>query len=444
MPQDAVPPASRAEIFGWAMFDFANSSYTTVVVTVVYATVFPRLIVGDGPDFALGNLLWSVALSISYLLTAISVPLLGAIMDASGQKKAFLAGSWIVTVVTTAGLAFATPGHVAIAMGLIVLSSWAYSVGESFAASFLPDLGPPESLGKISGLSWGLGYFGGLISTALVLQLGEQTLENFGRLRWIGPITAAFFFVAALPTFALLRDRGARRPIRLEATRQALARLRDTAADLRHYRDLMIFFTGFVFAMAGLSVVVSFAFIYGDQVIHWSDGTRALMFVITQITAAGGAAAFGLLQSRLGDKNTYLLTLLLWVVAVGLIWGTPEITVLLRGAGIQADAEKVFLATGCVAGTCLGATQSAGRTLVALFAPADKVGEFFGLWGLVGKVAAIIGLMSLGVLQTALGLQTAILVCGGFFGVAFAVTLFVNETRGRSVARAIRSTGGVA
>lgn len=431
------PLATRSEIFGWAMFDFANSSYTTVVITVVYATVFPRLIVGDAPDFALGNLLWSVALSISYALAALSVPMLGAVMDASGQKKMFLAASWILTVVTTAALALASPGHVAVAMFLIVLSSWAYSVGESFAASFLPDLGPPESLGKISGMAWGLGYFGGLLSTAMVLQLGPQTLENFGRLRWIGPITAAFFFFAALPTFALLRDRGVKRPIRLDATRVALARLRATALDLPRYRDLMVFFAGLVFAMAGLSIVVSFAFIYGDQVIHWSDGTRAMMFVVTQLTAAMGAAGFGWLQSRLGDKNTYLLTLAMWVVAVILIWGTPQITLSLRGLGVAADAERVFLAVGCVAGMCLGATQSAGRTMVALFAPADKVGEFFGLWGLFGKIAAIVGLMSLGVMQTLLGLQTAILLCAGFFAIAFAITLLVDEKRGRLVA-----TGG--
>ncbi len=434
MTATPVPHASRAEIFGWAMFDFANSSYTTVVITVVYATVFPRLIVGDGPDFALGNLLWSVALSISYALAAFSVPMLGAVMDASGQKKAFLAGSWIVTVVATAALALASPGHVPLAMFLIVLSSWAFSVGESFAASFLPDLGPPSALGRISGMAWGLGYFGGLLSTAMVLQLGPQTLENFGNLRWIGPITAAFFFFAALPTFALLKDRGAKRPIRLAATREALGRLRDTARHLPRYRDLMIFFVGLLFAMAGLSIVVSFAFIYGDQVIGWSDGTRALMFVVTQITAAFGAAAFGFLQSRFGNRNTYLLTLAMWIGAVALIWGTPRITVGLQGIGLDVGAERIFLLVGCAAGLCLGATQSAGRTMVALFAPADKVGEFFGLWGLFGKVAAIIGLMSLGVLQTLLGLQTAILLCAGFFGVAFAVTLFVDENRGRRVA----------
>jgi UMF1 family MFS transporter len=427
-------PVRRAEIFGWAMFDFANSSYTTVIVTVVYATVFPRLIVGDGPDFRLGNLWWSAALSISYGLAAVSVPVLGALMDASGAKKAFLTASWLATVVTTAALWFATPGHVLLAVALIVASNWAYSVGESFAASFLPDLGPPESLGRISGVAWGLGYFGGLVSTSLVLLLGEQTLENFARLRFIGPVTAGFFFLAALPTFALLRDRGPRRPLSLASAGEALGRLAQTARTLAHYRDLLVFFGGLLFAMAGLSIVVSFAFIYGDQVIRWSPGTRTAMFVITQFTAAIGAAAFGWLQGRMGDKRTYLLTLAVWVLAVGLIWGTPTLSRWLTAVGVPVGAEQVFLGVGCVAGVCLGATQSAGRTMVALFSPPDKVGEFFGLWGLFGKVAAIFGLMSLGVLQTWLGLQLSILVCGLFFAAAFAITWFVDEERGKAVA----------
>lgn len=434
-PAEPEPRASRAEIFGWAMFDFANSSYTTVIVTVVYATVFPRLIVGDGPDYRTGNLLWSSALSVSYLLAALSVPVLGALVDASGEKKKFLAASWILTVLTTSALYFATPGHVALAFGLVVLSSWAYSVGESFAASFLPDLGPPESLGRISGMAWGLGYFGGLLSTSAVLMLGEQTIENFDAMRFIGPVTGGFFFVAALPTFALLRDRGAKRRISVEAVGVALGRLRGTLSDLRQYQDLMTFFAGLLFAMAGLSIVVSFAFIYGDQVIHWSERTAMLMFVITQLTAAGGAAGFGLLQSRLGDKRTYLLTLAVWVFAVGLIWGTTRITAGLGALGIDATAESVFLWVGVVAGICLGATQSAGRTMVALFSPPDKVGEFFGLWGLFGKLAAIFGLMSLGLLQTWLGLQLSILLCGGFFATAFVITWFVDEERGKRVAQ---------
>ena len=150
-----TPRAPAREIFGWAMFDFANSSYTTVIVTVVFSVIFPRLIVGDGPEYRQGNLLWSVALSVSYGLVVLTAPVLGAIMDFRAAKKRFLFGSYLLTVAATALLYFASPGQVWLAVVLVVISNYGFSVGESFTSSFLPDLGPTEELGKISGIRLG-------------------------------------------------------------------------------------------------------------------------------------------------------------------------------------------------------------------------------------------------------------------------------------------------
>lgn len=439
-----TPRASSSEIFGWAMYDFANSSYTTVIITVVYAVVFPKLIVGDGPDYALGNLLWSVTLAASYGLVVLTLPVLGAVMDHVGNKKRFLLASTAVTVGATAALVFAQPGYIVVAMALVIVSNWGFSIGESFVASFLPDLGPPESLGRISGLGWGLGYVGGLLSAAIVLfGLGPATLENWPRLQWIGPITAGFFLLAAIPTFVLLRDRGTPRPpppgVSLVAV--GFRQIGSTAREAGRFRDLMTFLVSYFFAMAGLSIVIAFAFIYGDQVIGWRPLTQQMMFVLTQLTASFGALAFGFLQPRIGDKLTYILTLVVWLLAVALIWGTPGVTAGLQGLGFAAEAETVFLGVGAIAGLCLGATQSAGRTLVALFSPADKTGEFFALWGVFGKLAAVVGLLAVGLLQSVFGLTNAILVCGVFFGIALVVALFVDAGRGRAVATASRRAG---
>ncbi len=435
------PPAARLqadarEIFGWSMFDFANSSYTTVIITVVYATVFPKLIVGDD---RLGNLLWSATLSASYALVVLTAPLFGAIMDFSGAKKRFLMASWLLTVVATAALGLAGPGDVVLAMALLLVSNFGFSSGESFASSFLPDLGPPEALGRISGMAWGLGYFGGLISTAAVLfGLGPASAENIGGVRLIGPVTAAFFFLGALPTFALLRERGVAQVLPPGATYVSVgvARIRQSVRDVRAFRDLLVFLGSLFFSQAGLSIVIAFAFIYGDQVIGWERSTMMMMFVITQLTAAGGAVAFGFIQDRIGARNAYALTMVLWIVAATLIYATPQLTVALNATfGTSLRMEHVFLGVGCLAGTGLGAAQSSGRALVGLFAPVQKAGEIFGLWGVMGKLAAIFGLLGLGVLQTALGLQTAILFCAVLFAAALIVVLFVDETHGREVAR---------
>ena len=433
-----TPRAPAREIFGWAMFDFANSSYTTVIVTVVFSVVFTRLVVGDGPDYRLGNLWWSVALSVSYGLVVLTAPVLGAITDFRACKKRFLFGSYVLTVAATAMLYFVSPGHLVLGVVLVIVSNYGFAAGESFTSSFLPDLGPAEELGKISGFAWGLGYVGGISCTALVLAVvGPQTLENYDRVRLVGPITAAFFLIAAIPTLMFLRERGTAKvlPPGESLVGMGIGRLLETGRSLRSFRDLLVFFAAFFFAMAGLSIVISFAFIYGDQVIRWSPTSQMLMFVITNLTATVGAIGFGFLQQRWGNHRTFNLTLGIWMVAIVGIWGTPGITVWLNSQlGTAWSAEHVFLVMGSLAGLCLGATQSASRTIVAVFSPASKSAEFFGFWGLFGKLAAIFGLLSLGFLQVSLGLRSAILLCSLFFLVALVLMVFVREQRGRDAA----------
>jgi UMF1 family MFS transporter len=435
-----IPRASRRELFGWAMFDFANSSYTTVIITVVFCIIFPKIIVGDGPEYRLGNLLWSTALSISYLIVLLSAPFFGAIMDYTASKKKFLFGSCLLTVIASAALYFVHPGNIILGMLLIILSNVGFSYSESFVSSFLPGLGPPEDLGKISGYAWGLGYFGGLISTAIVifgLGAGVYTLENFANLRLVGPATGLFFLIAAIPTFLWVKERTLPRalPQHENYFTVAFKRLRKTFRDIRDYRDLMVLLASFFFAYAGLSIVISFAFIYGDQVVKWSGMTQILMFVITQFTAAGGALLFGIIQDKWKAKQTFILTLLIWVVAVSLIYGVSSVTAFVNSVmGASMKEEHIFLVIGSIAGLGLGSTQSACRAMVGLFSPDTKSGEFFGLWSFTSRLSAIFGLMGLGLLQTLFGLQQAVLVCSVFFFIAVVIVLFVNEERGKTVA----------
>ncbi|MEN1728213.1 MAG: MFS transporter [Pseudomonadota bacterium] len=426
--------APAREIFGWAMFDFANQAYTLLIITVIFGDLFTRVIVGDAPDYRLGNLLWSIALAISYFLVMLASPVCGAIMDLRRWRKRFLFVSYLGTVLCTALLWLVEPGWIVLAMVLIVFSNVAYAIGESFIASFLPGLGPKEDLGWISGLGWSLGYVGGLVATAFALLfLGEVSLDNYDRIRWVGPFASAFFLLAALPTFLLLKERGRRRPRpeHQSYTRMAWSRLRGTFEQLGHFQDLAQLMISIFFTMAGVYIVVSFAFIYGAQVIGWDESVRVLMFVIVQITAAVGALGFGYLQSRVGARRTYLMTLWLWIAAVVAIWQTPAIAALaLSGFGLEWQAQHVFLFAGILSGLSLGSSQSAGRALVGLLTPNGKSAEFFGFWGAVSKLAAIFGILGLGLLQSLFGLQTAILFCLVLFAIAIVYALKVNETRG--------------
>jgi MFS transporter, UMF1 family len=421
------------------MFDFANQAYTLLIITVVFGDLFTRVIVGDrGDDFRLGNLLWSVGLAVSYLLVVVTGPVLGAIMDFTAAKKRFLFASYVVTVVTTAALYMVAPGYVLLAMLLLIASNFAYSVGEAFIASFLPSLGPPEDQGKISGFGWALGYVGGLVAAGFTLVfLGEVSAENFERIRWVGPFAAVFFLLAAIPTFLWVREDGLPQamPPGKRYFRAGLERLGETARDLLAFRDLGLLMVSVFFAMAGIYIIITFSFIYGAQVIGWESHVRNIMFIVVQISAAVGALGFGYVQDRIGAKPTYIVSLLMWIVAITCIYATPQFTDLAnRWLGVSWQAQHVFLVVGSLAGASLGSSQSAGRALVGIFSPRDKAAEFFGFWGTASKLAAVVGILGLGLLQAAVGLHAAILFCIALFFLAVLACLPLNQPRGRLAA----------
>jgi MFS transporter, UMF1 family len=432
------PMASKREIFGWAMFDLANQAYTTLIITVIFGVIFTRVIVGDGPDYHRGNLLWSVALSISYGLVVLVAPLCGAIMDHASVKKRFLFASYILTVVSTACLYFVTPGRIELAMVLIVVSNFGYAVGECFIAGFLPSLGPPEKLGRISGFGWALGYVGGLVSTGMVLfGLGGIAEENFANLRYVGPLAALFFLVGAIPTFLWLKEPECASIVmrQKDYMRFGFQRIAWTIGSLSHFRDLGFFLVSLFFSMAGLSIIISFAFIYGDQVVKWDPFHQMMMFVLTQVTAAIGAFCLGMLQDHLGAKRTYNLTLLLWIAAVSMIVTTPQLTRLInQSTGSSLEAQQIFLGVGCLAGFGLGSLQSSARALVGRLSPLGKAAEFFGFWGMTVKLSAIFGILGLGLLQTRFGLQPSVLLCLVLFGLALAISGLVDVQRGEKSA----------
>lgn len=423
---------------GWAMFDFANQAYTLLIITVIFGDVFTRIIVGptseSGNDYRFGNLLWSLALAASYFLVVLTSPMAGAVMDTTRLKKRFLFISYVFCVITTAMLWFIEPGWIEIAMILIILSNYAYAMGESFIAAFLPGLGPKEDLGLISGLGWGLGYIGGLVATAFALLfLGEVSAENYDRIRLVGPFAATFFLLAAIPTFIFVKDRTRLRtkPIGQTYFQLGWQRLQQTKRRLEYFDDLRRLLWSIFFMMAGLYIVISFAFIYGAQVIGWDESVRILMFVTVQLSATAGALVFGFFHQPWGPKRTYVLTLLLWVVAIAMIWQTPRLTALITSLTAKAiEAQYVFLVAGLIAGISLGASQSAGRALVGALTPKSKAAEFYGFWSTVSKAAAILGILGLGVLQSIIGLSNAIVFCLLLMGLGVYFTIGLDLNRG--------------
>ncbi len=394
---ESPPPVRPREIFGWCCFDFANSAFTTIIITVVYAVFFIEVVAGKDPRAAGW---WGTTLAISQFIVILVSPLIGAVADVTARKKSFLMMTAIVCSLGTAMLYFVGAGEVWLALAIVGVANIAFSLSENLCSSFLPEISTPENAGRISGYGWSFGYFGGLLSLVLALVIINS---GSGRVPWTFVMTGAFFFLASLPTLLLLRERARRRKLPPGQGYVALgfAQLRQMFHEVPQHRTLAIFFLAMTLYVSGLTAVIAFASIYASEVIHMTQDQTIKLFVVLQLAGVAGAFAFGWWQDRVGAKPALLLALGLWIVAC--LW-----------AGVCQTAGQ-FFGVGIVAGIALGSLQSAGRAVVSTLTPVGRAGEFFGYWGFFGKLAGVIGPFIFGWLATWLGYRVAIVANAGFF-----------------------------
>ena len=420
----------KREVFGWAMYDFANSGYTTVVLTAVFNAYFVAAVAGDAPW---ATLAWTSALALSSAIVMLTMPSLGALADLRAAKKRMLMLSTAGCVLATALLALAGPGDLGWAIAAIVVSNVFYSFGESLTAAFLPELARRSALGRVSGWGWSFGYFGGMLTLGLSLGyvLWAQRLglpaQQFVPVTML--ITAGVYGAASLVTFALLKERA--RPQAAAAqdngVRASLARLAQTWRQAQDYRDFVWLLLCAVAYQAGIAVVIALAAVYAEQVLGFVQTQTMLLIFLVNIASAVGAFVFGYWQDRLGHRRALAGTLVGWIVMT-----------LLAAAATDA---ALFWVAAVVAGLCMGSSQSAGRALAAAFAPEQRLAEFFGLWTFAVRLAAILGPMTYGLvtLLTAGNHRVAILSTGLFFVVGLLLLRRVNVPRGIAAAESASS-----
>jgi UMF1 family MFS transporter len=425
-PQEALNAGVRKrEVFGWAMYDFANSGYTTVVLTAVFNAYFVGVVAG-GASWA--TLAWTLALGASSAIVMLTMPALGAYADLRAAKKRLLAMSTLGCVLATVALSGVDSGDVRLAALAIVVSNTFYAYGESLTAAFLPELARADSMGRVSGWGWSFGYFGGMLSLGLSLgyvlwaQARDLPATHFVPVTML--ITAGVYGSASLFTFALLRERAVPQARTAGDTglHASMQRLAATWRHAREFRDFMWLLACGACYQAGISVVIALAAVYAEQVLGFKQtDTMALIFMVN-IAAALGAFAFGYAQDRIGHKAALGFTLAGWVV----------MTVL----AALATGPGLFWVAAVIAGLCMGSSQSAGRAIAGLFAPPAQLGEFFGLWTLATRLAAIVGPLTYGVVTvlTAGNHRVAILSTAVFFVFGLALLAPVNVARGRRAA----------
>ena len=441
-PMDSPPPAAAGAatgkgdartIWAWSLYDFANSSFTTLVVTFIYGTYFtgymalaPDAAGARVPDTELGTVLWSRAVTATAIIVALISPVLGAFADRGGARKAFLLGMTAACVAATAGLFWAEPGDVALALGLFVIANVAFETAQVFYNAYLPDITRPDQIGRVSGYGWALGYVGGLgcLAIALVVFVNPETAP-FGldkatgeHVRATNLLVAGWFALFSVPTFLVLREvQVPDRPPLGALVRQSFGELRETARELRRFRQIVRLLVARIFYNDGLVTLIAFGGIYAQGTLGFTISEVLLFGIVLNVAAMVGALGFGFLDDKIGGRPVLFASLALLIVAAIL--------------AVSTESRTVFWASGLLVGLAIGPNQSASRSLLGRFVPDDKETEFYGFFAFSGKATAFIGPFLLGVLTEAFGSQRiGMTVVLALFAIGAALLFRVDEAEG--------------
>lgn len=430
----------RRRIVAWSLFDWANSPYTTLVVTFVYAAYFAQ---GFAPDVVTGTAWWSRGVAIAGLALALLAPVLGTLADRGGSRVRLrlLATATAVCVVATAALTFVAPGSrgaALLALAIFVVADIGFELGMLFYNALLPSVAPAHKLGRVSGYGWALGYAGGLVALVLALVGFVQpdvpwfgiSRENGFNYRATCLLAAAWLAVFSLPLFLTLRAEhrdGAISPLpsAISHLRSAIRKLIADGRQLSRYRDAAVFLLARLLFNDGLITIFSFGGIYAAGTFGMSLAEVIQFGIAINVAAGLGAFLFGHMDDRLGGRRTVLLSCAALAAATALAAWAPT--------------RSWFWVAGMLVGVFAGPNQSASRSLMARFAPRGGENEFFGFFALSGRLTAFAGPALLGVATQVFqsqraGVATILL----FFIAGGGLLLSVNEARGREAAGMIR------
>jgi MFS transporter, UMF1 family len=438
MPRNYPP---RSAVISWIFFDWAAQPYFTLITTFVFAPYFATHIAADP---ASGQSLWGFATAAAGLLIAVMSPVLGAIADASGRRKPWIAAFGALLVIGASLMWFGKPGD----PGVIPFLLFAYgiaTVGVEFATVFnnamMPTLVPPERIGRLSGTGWATGYIGGILSLILVLGFlaanpeSGRTLFGFTPLfgldpvthqgdRITGPLTGVWFVIFVLPMFLLTPDYPAKRPVR-KALREGLVELRDTLRDLPKQKSMAAFLLANMIYTDGLVSLFAFGGIYAAGTFGWNTIQIGTFGIILAIAGTLGGWLGGKLDDAFSPKYVIagsMCMLLFAVVAILLVEKdsilffkvTPPVP---GGALFASAAERAYLVLGCLIGAAGAPLQAASRSLLIRIAPKDRIAQYFGLFALTGKVTSFMGPLLIGIVTALTASQKA--------GMAVLVLFFV-------------------
>lgn len=399
---------AKGRIFVWTLFDFANTSFSIIVVTFLYAVYFKKTVAGNE---AIGDLYWSISTSIAMAITAFISPILGAIADYSAGKKRFLLFFTMLCVVGTASLYFIGPGQIFWGIFLFVIANIGFEAGLVFYDAFLPEITAPKNYGRVSGYGFGMGYFGSLATLAIVYPFIEASMikESF-------PVAALFFLIFSLPLFFFLKEKRVKADHSQSFISIGFGRVWSTLTHLKYYKNLAIFLVAFFFYIEGVNTIIFFSGNYASTTLGFSEMELLVFFIVVQTTAIAGSVALGIVADKIGQKRTIVISLFMWLVTVALAYFVYD--------------KIGFYIVGLLAGAAMGSCQSTSRSLMSKLTPPEKKTEFFGFYSFFGKSSAVIGPLVFGLVSFLSGNQrTAIISIAFFFIVGLLILTKVKDPK---------------
>ena len=450
--------ASKLGQFSWALFDWANQPFFTIVTTFIFAPYFANVLVGDPVH---GQAAWAFTQSASGILIALMSPFLGAMADAGGRRKPYIFAFQLLLATGCAALWWAYPGR----PDLIVPISWAViaaTVGAEMSIVFnnaqLPNIVRPERMGWLSGFGWGLGYCGGLVSLFVVLAISIPALFGLAANndtplfgldpktheleRLVGPASALWLALFVLPMFLFTPDSaGAPKLPLLAAARQGGASLLATLRKLRHFKNALTYLIAFMLYNDGLASIIAFGGVYAAATFGWSTVTLGIFGIILTVFAIPGAFMGGRLDDKIGSKRTVQIAIagviiatigIVGVTADSILYVIPTDPVSPTRGLFGSVQEKTLLGFALLLGFCMGPMQAASRTLIGRLAPEGMSGEFYGLFALSGRATAWMAPLAIGIVTASTGSTRLGMACVLFFLVLGFVLLWsVREERAK-------------
>jgi UMF1 family MFS transporter len=396
----------KKKIFIWSLFDFANTSFSIVVVTFLYAVYFKKIVAQGQP---IGDLYWSLGTSIAMIITAIISPILGAIADYSAGKKRFLLFFTLLCIAATSSLFFIGSGDVFMGILIFILANVGFEAGLVFYDSFLPEITEPKNYGRVSGYGFAMGYLGSLTTLAIIYPFiqAEMIKESF-------PVAALFFLIFSLPLFIYLKDNRKKNVEHESYFKIGITRVWNTLSHLKNYKNLATFLLAYFFYIEGVNTIIFFSGNYASTTLGFSETELLIFFLTVQTTAIAGSVLLGILADSIGQKKTIMITLVMWIITVLIAYTVQD--------------KNGFYIVGLIAGAAMGSSQSTSRSLMSKLTPPERKTEFFGFYSFFGKSSAVIGPLVFGLVSFISGDQRlAIISIGLFFVVGLLILTQVKD-----------------